>query len=59
MKHRWSGWPGAWCQDCDKEDGVELDAAGKPHEVRHRYSLTPHTAQPCDGCAREDEPCEP
>ena len=20
MKHRWSGWPGAWCLDCGEPD---------------------------------------
>jgi len=25
-KHRWSGWPGAWCLDCGKEDSGELCA---------------------------------
>lgn len=23
MTHRWSGWPGAWCLDCGREDPVE------------------------------------
>ena len=23
MTHRWSGWPGAWCLDCGKEDPME------------------------------------
>lgn len=23
-KHRWSGWPGAWCLDCGCEDPHEL-----------------------------------
>lgn len=24
--HRWSGWPGAWCLDCGREDPTELCA---------------------------------
>lgn len=24
MKHRWSGWPGAWCLDCGIEDPREI-----------------------------------
>ncbi len=28
MKHRWSGWPGAWCLDCGQEDKRELEDAG-------------------------------
>jgi hypothetical protein len=59
MKHRWSGWPGAWCLACGKEDGQEIDLAGPPEETHHRYSGIPHTAKPCLGCARNDEPCEP
>ena len=23
MNHRWSGWPGAWCLDCGREDPLE------------------------------------
>jgi hypothetical protein len=23
MKHRWSGWPGAWCLDCGCNDPME------------------------------------
>lgn len=23
-KHRWSGWPGAWCLDCGTDDKGEL-----------------------------------
>lgn len=22
--HRWSGWPGAWCLDCGREDPMEI-----------------------------------
>ena len=54
-KHRWSGWPGAWCLDCGTEDADELDIAGPPGEVKHRYSDTPHTSQPCAGCS--NGPC--
>ena len=50
--HRWSGWPGAWCLDCGTEDANELDEAGPPEQVHHRYSGVPHTAQPCGGCSR-------
>ena len=24
MEHRWSGWPGAYCQDCGAEDQREI-----------------------------------
>lgn len=48
--HRWSGWPGAFCLDCGMEDADELDLAGPPDQVQHRYSDTPHNAQPCEGC---------
>lgn len=24
MKHRFSGWPGAWCLDCGQEDKNEI-----------------------------------
>lgn len=27
MKHRWSGWPGAWCLDCGCEDANEVALA--------------------------------
>lgn len=27
MKHRWSGWPGAWCLDCGCEDANEIALA--------------------------------
>lgn len=54
--HRWSGWPGAWCLDCGIEDANELDLAGRPEEVHHRYSKLPHTAQPCQGCANGECP---
>lgn len=57
-RHAWSGWPGAWCLDCGLEDADELDLAGPPDGVHHRYSSLPHTAQPCTGCAREDGICE-
>jgi hypothetical protein len=23
-RHRWSGWPGAWCLDCGQEDQNEI-----------------------------------
>ena len=23
-KHRWSGWPGAWCMDCGQPDKLEI-----------------------------------
>lgn len=23
-EHRWSGWPGSWCQDCHAEDQREV-----------------------------------
>ena len=26
--HRWSGWPGAWCQDCGIEDKTEACLGG-------------------------------
>jgi len=52
-EHRWSGWPGAWCLDCGKEDALEIDLAGPG--AHHRYSPWPHTAQPCEGCS--SEPC--
>jgi hypothetical protein len=26
---RWSGWPGAWCQDCGREDPAEICLAGE------------------------------
>lgn len=55
LGHRWSGWPGAWCLDCGTEDAAELELAGPPEQVHHRYSDTPHTAQPCGGCS--DGPC--
>ena len=54
--HRWSGWPGAWCLDCGREDANELDLAGPPSEVHHRYSKLPHTDQPCEGCSSRE--CE-
>lgn len=25
VKHRWSGWPEAWCLDCGVEDPREID----------------------------------
>lgn len=25
MRHRWSGWPGAWCLDCGCEDPNEVE----------------------------------
>lgn len=56
LGHRWSGWPGAWCLDCGLEDANELDLAGPPERVHHRYSDTVHTAQPCAGCS--NRPCE-
>lgn len=31
---RWSGWPGAWCLDCGREDPYETGlATGKLHYV--------------------------
>jgi hypothetical protein len=27
MNHRWSGWPGAWCLDCGRDDPVEIAIA--------------------------------
>ena len=33
MTHRWSGWPGAWCLDCGRDDPVECALAdGKVDE---------------------------
>ena len=56
VKHRWSGWPGAWCLDCGMEDAEEIELAGPPSETRHRFSDLPHTAQPCEGCS--DSACK-
>lgn len=53
--HRWSGWPGAWCLDCGREDPMEealannhyaVDAEGWPAggiapEFEHLYDLSP------------------
>jgi len=58
-KHRWSGWPGAWCLDCGLEDARELEAAGPVEEVHHRYSVTPHTVEPCAGCSTDELGCQP
>jgi hypothetical protein len=33
------------------EDADELDIAGSPEQVHHRYSKVPHTVQPCAGCS--------
>lgn len=30
--HRWSGWPGAFCQNCGQEDWKELELASVPKE---------------------------
>lgn len=56
MTHQWSGWPGAWCLDCGKEDASELELAGPVGSVHHRYSKIPHTEQPCGGCS--SGPCQ-
>jgi hypothetical protein len=29
--HRWSGWPGAWCLDCGREDARERCCADHWH----------------------------
>ena len=29
QRHRWSGWPGAWCLDCGREDPYEQALADK------------------------------
>lgn len=31
MRHRWSGWPGAWCLDCGIEDQMEACIANHSH----------------------------
>lgn len=49
MQHRWSGWPGAWCLDCGREDPMEtaladgcVDDEGKIHpDAKDRYDFSP------------------
>lgn len=43
IKHRWSGWPGAWCLDCGVEDPVELCAADG-----HPMDCTQEKCQPTE-----------
>ena len=38
-EHRWSGWPGAWCQDCGAEDARELCLAGHHREKAYQEIL--------------------
>jgi hypothetical protein len=54
-KHRWSGWPGAWCLECGLEDRTEVELVG---EGGHRYSPERHTAAPCAGCSDDIEGCK-
>lgn len=35
MKHRWSGWPGAWCLDCGCEDPIEVELANGTVPAAH------------------------
>jgi hypothetical protein len=53
-RHRWSGWPGAWCLDCGTEDAREVKLAGRWDQVNHRYSDRPHLKKDCTGCSSGD-----
>ena len=33
LNHRWSGWPGAWCLDCGREDPTEWCAIEHDYET--------------------------
>jgi len=44
-KHRWSGWPGAWCLDCGIEDQREICLAD--HSLKNVYDCTIHVNPPC------------
>jgi hypothetical protein len=50
MSHRWSGWPGAWCLDCGKEDPMERILAD---------GLVDDDMRPLPGALTEDDmkPC--
>jgi hypothetical protein len=51
VRHRWSGWPGAWCLDCGVADPLEtaialadydpFDQEWASDEARERYDLSP------------------
>jgi hypothetical protein len=50
MNHRWSGWPGAWCLDCGRDDPVEIAIAdGKVDEEGKLlpYALSEEDMAPC------------
>ena len=50
MTHRWSGWPGAWCLDCGRDDPAELAYAdGKVDEHGDLLpdALTEEDLKPC------------
>lgn len=39
-RHRWSGWPGAWCLDCGADDPYEIAIADD------RIDFDPDTGNP-------------
>ena len=59
VTHRWSGWPGAWCLDCGREDPMELALAdGKVDDEGNLLpdALTEADKAPCPepGSGRHD-----
>jgi hypothetical protein len=40
-EHRWSGWPGAWCLDCGREDPMEVALAEGRCDADGNVILTP------------------
>lgn len=59
MTHRWSGWPGAWCLDCGRDDPVELAIADGKVDNDGKLlpdALTPEDLKPCPepGSKRHD-----
>ena len=52
MKHRWSGWPGAWCLDCGCEDANETALADGTYDFDNPNGLNGDCPEP--GSKRHD-----
>lgn len=46
MKHRWSGWPGAWCLDCGIEDPMEVTMSNSTDEEEILSTEVPECLTP-------------
>lgn len=54
MRHKWSGWPGAWCLDCGVECLIEAAICCQacqihlgPEDTFEEYLCSDHTQEAC------------